>query len=509
MRVPEPGHGTVRRGKAAKAISLVCAGLAAALWLGLRVAGLGQSLWFDEVWRTRVKLDGSSAAGVMLYDIHGPLYNAAMWCWIRIFGDGEVSIRLPSLLLGAVLIAAVYGWTRSRLGRAPALMAAAYLVLSPVHVWFSTEAKNTMLVVTLATLHLMLMQDAISRRRWGRGIAAGVLGAAGIWTSFQAVLVVLPAWVYLLAWGYRRDIEADAGFGREGPWLLSAGFWSVWVCLLLSVPLAIFKLSHAELLYRDYLSAFKWFEPARLLLVWFGTGDALPVMRGAWEERAIIPGIILGPVFVLGVARLARPGLGRLAVIGILGPVLMMLGLELLRGAFDKSLKFHQPRNMVVMLPWLAIAVGQGVACVPAGWRRGLAAALVSGLLLVSSVSMRSGCADEVTVMYPNPDWRGAARWMEASAGSERLNVASRTPLLPMAYYTPSARLVELDRGRPVGLSLEALGRAGWKEFFLIVDPHWFGLSAEEAAGELREFEVVEVRGFRSLTVYRVRARGS
>src|SRR5262245_29050627 len=110
--------------------------------LAARISGLTESLWYDEALRTRQSLSGDRLMRLLLHDVHNPLYNAFMAGWIRVFGDSEVSIRLPSLLAayGAALI--LWWWSRLRFGRCVADLALVWTVLSPVHWWYSTEAKN-------------------------------------------------------------------------------------------------------------------------------------------------------------------------------------------------------------------------------------------------------------------------------------------------------------------------------------------------------------------------------
>src|SRR3954468_15698820 len=49
------------------------------LSLALRVPGLFESLWFDEVYRTFVVLRDDIMKDLLLHDVHNPLYNAFMY----------------------------------------------------------------------------------------------------------------------------------------------------------------------------------------------------------------------------------------------------------------------------------------------------------------------------------------------------------------------------------------------------------------------------------------------
>ena len=41
-------------------------------------------------------------------DRHPPLHHMALWLTVRAFGDGELAVRLPSLIAGTLVIPALY-----------------------------------------------------------------------------------------------------------------------------------------------------------------------------------------------------------------------------------------------------------------------------------------------------------------------------------------------------------------------------------------------------------------
>src|SRR5262245_24998769 len=61
----------------------------------IRIPGLTESLWYDELWSTRIKLGSvGDLLRTALFDIHPPLYSALLFLWVHVFGDSEVSVRL-------------------------------------------------------------------------------------------------------------------------------------------------------------------------------------------------------------------------------------------------------------------------------------------------------------------------------------------------------------------------------------------------------------------------------
>ena len=122
----------------------------------LRLPGMSDSLWYDELWATNVKLgDLRSLAFTAISDAHPPFYTVLMFLWIRIFGDSEISVRMPSLILGAASIFLVFAAAKYFIGNRAALIAALLLSLSPVHIWYSHEARSYSILVFFLLLSII------------------------------------------------------------------------------------------------------------------------------------------------------------------------------------------------------------------------------------------------------------------------------------------------------------------------------------------------------------------
>ena len=153
-------------------------GLLVVVGLALRVPLLFRGIWFDEAFRTFIVLNPESIRDLLLHDVHNPLYNAFMYGWIRVFGDSEPSIRVPTLLAGAGVVWIVWRWCREHWGERAAWWSAAWLVVNPVHVYYSCEAKNNMVTVLFAALALWrwdVMARSLTARRVVLASLAGAL----------------------------------------------------------------------------------------------------------------------------------------------------------------------------------------------------------------------------------------------------------------------------------------------------------------------------------------------
>ena len=175
--------------------SLVILTLLAAL---LRLHGLGsESLWFDEGWSAVVaRLDGPTLRNVLATQPF-PLYYALLHLWARL-GDGEFSLRLLSALAGALTVPFLYAQVKHFWGASAARWAGLLLAISPLHVWYSQEAR----MYALGTLWAAMASWAFLRawakpalKWWGLYV---LLSALALYTFYYAALVLVAHGLFLL-----------------------------------------------------------------------------------------------------------------------------------------------------------------------------------------------------------------------------------------------------------------------------------------------------------------------
>lgn len=149
----------------------------------LRLAGLGtESFWFDEaysVWVSRHDLGWQFSLSTQR--IFPLLYYVLLHFWLRL-GSSEVAVRALSALVGIGSIAALYALARDLFDPRTALLSALFLAVSPLHLWFSQEARMYILVAALGicSAHCLLLAlrtytDGNAPRRQGRWLWAGYI----------------------------------------------------------------------------------------------------------------------------------------------------------------------------------------------------------------------------------------------------------------------------------------------------------------------------------------------
>jgi mannosyltransferase len=87
------------------------------------------------------------------HDNYPPLHNLALFAIIKLFGDSEWCLRLPSVIFGVANIVVLYWLGAMTVGRAAGLIGAVLLALSPFHLWYSQEARTYSLLALCATLY--------------------------------------------------------------------------------------------------------------------------------------------------------------------------------------------------------------------------------------------------------------------------------------------------------------------------------------------------------------------
>jgi len=148
-------------------------GLAAGAGVVLRLDGLDRkSLWIDEVMTFRSLAMPTVAA--MLQDVEASLpslYFLAIRAWVQAWGLNDVSLRMPSALLGALCLPVTYLVWCPLVGRRAIAWATALLALNAYHVEYSQDGKMYVAIWLLATVSSgaflrVALRDGPARPAW-------------------------------------------------------------------------------------------------------------------------------------------------------------------------------------------------------------------------------------------------------------------------------------------------------------------------------------------------------
>ena len=122
--------------------------------LGLRLL-IARGLWLDEAttwYQAKLPTLGAMLDDIRTSDVHPPLHHILTWLSVRVAGDGEYALRIPSLAAGVLLVPALYGLGRELWDRRTGLIAAALATCAPILVWYSQEARMYALLLLFGVL---------------------------------------------------------------------------------------------------------------------------------------------------------------------------------------------------------------------------------------------------------------------------------------------------------------------------------------------------------------------
>jgi mannosyltransferase len=180
----------------------------------LRLHGLDRtSLWNDEAaswnmarrpfWTMILQQTG---------DNNPPLFDIILYAMMRLFGDSETMLRLPSALLGIANIYLLYRLGTVLWDRLTGVFAAALLAFSGFHVWYSQEARMYSLFCVTATAFALTTVLFVTAPTRTRALLCTLTGVALLYSHTYGPLV----WVAI-------DAVVAIAMLTRAPWIAAGG----------------------------------------------------------------------------------------------------------------------------------------------------------------------------------------------------------------------------------------------------------------------------------------------
>jgi mannosyltransferase len=448
-----------------------------------------QSFWYDEAFTPVHVLHGSLVAtlrAVVHHENTPPLWYVLIWGWSRVFGTGEVALRLPSALAGTATVAVAWGIGGELAGRRPkpgdtrlwrespfrpAIATAALVAVNPLFIWYSQEARAYGLFVLMVALAMWCWLRADSDPTPGRLTAFAVSGAGALVSHYFAVFLVAPMCLWLLRRRerWRVTVPAVAAVGVVG---------------LALVPLALAQGGHGT----QWIGEWALASRVEAIPQYFLTGySGAPLGHGVELGVGLL--ILVGVGYGLWRAPTPRESDGALlalglAACGVLIPVALAVG-----GA-----DYLAPRNVVAAM----IPLSAGIAVIVVAQRTGRVGIALAGAIVVAMLAISVDV--NLSPRLQRGDWRGLAQAIRAEpaaaaaaggAGVDRVITTVELGAAPLEYYLPPLRNV--SRGASVRVS--EIDETGYL-------PLLPGAGEPPAPG----FRLVERRDVNGLILYRFRA---
>jgi mannosyltransferase len=439
-----------------------------ALAAALRLSTLDlQSFWYDEAF-TPVHVLHPSLAATLHSVVHTenspPLWYALVWGWSRIFGTGEIALRLPSALAGVATVAVAWGIGWELAGRRAAIVTAALVAVNPLFIWYSQEARAYGLFVFLAALAMLCFLRADRQPTPRRLAEFAVSGALALVTHYFAVFLLAPMCLWLLRrplrpWLPRRARASDRDWRAR---LVAVG--ALGAVGLALVPLAVAQGGHGT----QWIGAWPLSERLEAIPQYYLTGySGAPLGHGV--QLLVALAILAGVGYGLWRTLTPRESDGALLALAIAASG-VLIPVALAAAGAD----YLAPRNLVAAM----IPVTATIAVIVAARRTGRAGMALAGVIVLAFLAISVDV--DLSPRLQRGDWRGLAHALSAarrqgsggvaigsggvstgsvSRGRSSASVITTVELgaAPLEYYLPP--LHNLARGTAVTVSeIDATG---------------------------------------------------
>ncbi len=167
------------------------------LGLVLRFYNLGkESLWLDEA--ASYFISNSTSIGdvwtAAFNDHHPPLHFISLWA-VRLLGSSEFWLRFPSACAGIITIVVIFLLVREIANEKAGLISALLLAVSPLHIYYSQEARMYAFAVLFVAISYYAFFKACKSRQWYDWTLFGVACAAALYSHFYTGFATITLFI--------------------------------------------------------------------------------------------------------------------------------------------------------------------------------------------------------------------------------------------------------------------------------------------------------------------------
>lgn len=170
--------------------------------IGLRLIAINQSLWLDEAISVQTALNYSPIEIINQFapkDFNPPLHYLILHFWLKIFPSIEFFIRLPSIIFALLTLIFVYKISLVTFKEIKtSILAMAILATSPLHIYYSQEARMYSLATLLATISFYWLLKLLKEPKWHNIFLYVITSILMVYTHYLTWLVVISQGLYIL-----------------------------------------------------------------------------------------------------------------------------------------------------------------------------------------------------------------------------------------------------------------------------------------------------------------------
>lgn len=390
----------------------------------LRIAFLdAQSLWWDEAFSTTVSsMDLHSLLVTVLADrVHPPLYYLVLRFWL-ILGQSEFVVRALSAFVGVLAVASMFPMAdvigEKRLG----VISAFALAVSPLHIWYSQEARMYSLIVFLVLLGNYFFARLLRGRNLVNWLGYSISMLLAMHTHYLTLFIILAHMTYLtiMRQRYRAMLRK---------WLLC-----MLIVGLLCAPwfIAIFLRGG---FYQASISWIRSVAPDDLF--WTAYDFGLGSTSDNGNPFNILAALLMTAILVyvsvrLLVGKIALQQRNMLCFVWFwLSLPLMFVFLISLDWPLPQKRSIYMDRFLIPLLPAFLILVSYGIAQIFER-KRTLGSLTAIALLIPIGASTCSLFLDQT---YHRDDWRQAITEIRENARSGDILLVRPHHYVPLYYY--------------------------------------------------------------------------
>jgi 4-amino-4-deoxy-L-arabinose transferase-like glycosyltransferase len=158
----------------------------------LRLHRIGaEELWLDEAFSFH-DVTVAGWLGALRFKDVPPLYPLLLRGWIGLAGDSESALRLLSALFGTLFVGASIWAGREIFEPRIGLWSGVWAAVSPIHIYYSQEARPYALLTALLVVTYVLLWRALRVGTSARWALVSVAVAAVLYTHYLAILALVP-----------------------------------------------------------------------------------------------------------------------------------------------------------------------------------------------------------------------------------------------------------------------------------------------------------------------------